>query len=149
MTEQRDEPPAQPGDTSRLRLVWDAVVFQLKLAVDGTRGLVLIPISLAATLWGLVFGGSEPDRYFKRVLAWGQRSESWINLFGHHTEGETSDQLLQPFQQRVFDEVERNPALQKATSNLNRALDQVNSTLKTSDPTPPSENSSDHPKKEP
>ncbi len=77
----------------------------------------------------MLFGGDEPDRYFKRVLAWGRRSEVWINLFGHHVEEQTADRLIEPFQQRVFDEVANNPQLRKASTELNRALDQIGSSL--------------------
>lgn len=129
------------SDTGRLRLLWDALIFQLKLALDGTRDLLLIPISIAATLWGMLFGGDEPDRYFKRVLAWGRRSEVWINLFGHHVEEGTADRLIEPFQQRVFDEVANNPQLRKASNEVNRALDQIGNSLsaerKGSRPQPP------------
>ena len=117
------------SETGRLRLLWDALVFQLKLALDGTRDLLLIPVSIAATIWGILFGGDEPDRYFRRVLEWGRRSEIWINLFGHHAEGETADRLIEPFQQRVFDEVANNPQLRRASSELNRALDQIGTSL--------------------
>ena len=133
---------SEEESTGRLRLLWDALVFQAKLAVDGTRDLILIPISIVATLVGLLFGGHEPDRYFKRVLEWGRKSEVWINLFGHRTGEETSDTLIEPLQKRVFDEVERNPALKKASVNLNRALDQVASQ---SGLTPPSSAPSEQP----
>ena len=137
---------SEEDSSGRLRLLWDALVFQAKLAVDGTRDLILIPISIVATLVGLLFGGREPDRYFKRVLEWGRQSEVWINLFGHRTGEDTSDTLIEPLQKRVFDEVERNPALKKASANLNRALDQVASQSGLS-PTSsgPSDQSSDQP----
>lgn len=68
----------------RSDLVRDAAVLQLKLLVDGLRDALLIPISLVAALLGLLRGGPDCDREFRRVIKLGRRSERWINLFGHH-----------------------------------------------------------------
>ncbi len=65
-------------------LVRNAVVFQLKLMADGLRDLVLLPVSLVATIIGLLRGGDEPEREFNQVIAIGRESEQWINLFGNH-----------------------------------------------------------------
>jgi len=72
-------------DTSkRGELIRNTVVFQLKLMADGFRDLVLLPISLVATLIGLLRGGDEPEREFLQVIEMGRESEQWINLFGNH-----------------------------------------------------------------
>lgn len=70
--------------SKRSELIRNAVVFQLKLVADGVRDLVLLPISLVATIIGLLRGGDEPDREFKQVIDVGRQSERWINLFGNH-----------------------------------------------------------------
>ena len=72
------------GTSKRGALVRNAVVFQLKLMADGLRDLVLLPISLIATLIGLLRGGDEPEREFLQVIETGRQSEKWINLFGNH-----------------------------------------------------------------
>ena len=72
------------GKSKRGELLHNAVVFQLKLMVDGLRDLVLLPISLIATLVGLLRGGDEPEREFLQVIHVGRQSEEWINLFGNH-----------------------------------------------------------------
>ena len=74
-----DTKPSKRGE-----LVRNTVVFQLKLMADGFRDLVLLPVSLVATLVGLLRGGDEPDREFKQVIEIGRGSEQWINLFGNH-----------------------------------------------------------------
>ncbi len=109
-------------DTSRVKLIWNMLVFQAKLSIDGVRDLLLMPVALAATLLGLIFGGSEPDRYFRQVLEWGRRTEDWLNLFGHRNADDTADSLMEPFQQRVFEEFERNPSLRRANASMNRAF---------------------------
>jgi hypothetical protein len=67
----------------RTDLARDAAVLQLKLLADGLRDALLIPISLVAALLGLLRGGADCDREFRRVIKLGRRSERWINLFGH------------------------------------------------------------------
>jgi len=65
-------------------LIRNTVVFQLKLMADGFRDLLLLPISLIATIIGLLRGGDEPEREFNQVIEVGRDSEEWINLFGNH-----------------------------------------------------------------
>ncbi len=119
------------GDTdhSRLHLIWDVLTFQLKLAADGLRDVLLSPISLISAVMGLVVGGDEPDRYFKQVLKLGRRSEIWLNLFGYRKHAGTSDELLAPLKDKVFAEAQKNPWASKAGSGLNKQLDAVNATL--------------------
>ncbi len=75
-------------DTSkRSTLIRNAVVFQLKLMADGLRDLVLLPVSLVATVIGLLRGGDEPERELLQVIEIGRESEQWINLFGNHDAG--------------------------------------------------------------
>ena len=75
------------GDTDtskRGTLIRNSFVFQLKLMADGLRDLVLLPVSLVATIIGLLKGGDEPEREFHQVIELGRESEKWINLFGSH-----------------------------------------------------------------
>ena len=67
----------------RIELARKTVVFQIKLLVDGLRDAILIPVSLVAALIGLLRGGTDCDREYRRVIDLGHRSERWINLFGH------------------------------------------------------------------
>jgi hypothetical protein len=67
----------------RIELIRETAVLQAKLLVDGLRDAILIPVSLVAALVGLLRGGPECNREFRRVIKLGRRSERWINLFGH------------------------------------------------------------------
>lgn len=67
----------------RVGLVRETAVLQIKLLVDGMRDAILIPVSILAALIGLLRGGPDCDREFRRVLELGRRSERWIDLFGH------------------------------------------------------------------
>ena len=76
--------------SKRSTLIRNTVVFQLKLMADGLRDLVLLPVSLVATIIGLLRGGDEPEREFNQVIEIGRGTETWINLFGNHAEEDNS-----------------------------------------------------------
>ena len=82
---------SETGSSKRGELIREAVVFQLKLVADGFRDLVLLPVSLVATVVGLLRGGDEPEREFQLVIDVGRQSEKWINLFGNHEQSEDSN----------------------------------------------------------
>lgn len=67
----------------RIELIRQTTVLQLKLMVDGLRDAILIPLSLIASLVGVLRGGPDCDREFRRIVNLGRRSERWIDLFGH------------------------------------------------------------------
>jgi hypothetical protein len=76
--------------SKRGELVRKSFIFQLKLMADGFRDLVLVPVSLVATLIGLLRGGEEPERELHGVIELGRETEKWINLFGNHQVAEDS-----------------------------------------------------------
>ena len=75
---------SESNTSKRGGLVRNTVVFQLKLMADGFRDLLLLPVSLIATVIGLLRGGDDPEREFNQVIEVGRDSEEWINLFGNH-----------------------------------------------------------------
>jgi hypothetical protein len=121
--------PQSDPHLSRLQMLSDVLLFQLKLVVDGLRDLLLSPISIGAALLGLLAGGTHPDRYFQRVLHFGRRTEKWINLFGEHDGPGTSDHLVDPLRARVIEEARGNPWLSKTGTRINKQLDGVNAAL--------------------
>ncbi len=82
---------SETNTSKRSELVRNTVVFQLKLVADGFRDLVLLPVSLVATIIGLLRGGDEPDREFHQVIDIGRQSEEWINLFGNHDQADDAN----------------------------------------------------------
>ena len=97
----------------RWELLREAAVLQLKLLVDGLRDAILIPMSLVAALIGLLRGGPDCDREYRRVLKLGRRSERWINLFGNQrplgksgTAG-SLDSILEQVESTVLDQYEK------------------------------------------
>ena len=77
--------------SNRAKLVRNTVRFQLKLMADGFRDLVLLPVSLIASLIGLLRGGEDPERELNQVIEVGRQTEQWINLFGTHDSQDSSD----------------------------------------------------------
>jgi hypothetical protein len=67
---------------SRVRIVRDVVAFQVKCGMEAVLDVTLIPISLAAAALDLVLGHWRQPRLFHAVLRFGERCESWINLWG-------------------------------------------------------------------
>ncbi len=76
-------PDEVPSPADRRTVIRDVVVLQLKLVVDGLRDVVLVPASLIAGLLSIVSShDGRPGNQFYRLLAFGTRSERYINLFG-------------------------------------------------------------------
>lgn len=66
---------------SRLMLMRAIVVFQIKLALDGFRDLVMSPLSITAGIIGVLFSGRDPEWAHRRLMAFGRQTDVWINLF--------------------------------------------------------------------
>jgi len=140
--------PAPSSLPTRWDLLRDVAVFQAKLIFDGLRDLFLSPLSLIATLIGLIAGGDNPGRYFYALLHMGKRTEHWIGLFSaadrspeHGPEaGPQSDPGAPPKTSKTenFDQVfghvegfarsryERDGWLAKSKNGVDRGIDWVN-----------------------
>ena len=64
-------------------LVRDAVIFFIKLAIDGAKGLVLVQVALFAFCVDLVLmlGAGKRRSFFYRVMEMGERFDLWLNLY--------------------------------------------------------------------
>jgi hypothetical protein len=76
---------------SRLRLVRDVIVFQIKLGAEALLDITLIPVSLVAAGLDLVLGNWRQPRWFHAVLRFGERCERRIDLWGVKADGNTAD----------------------------------------------------------
>jgi len=106
----------------------ESLIFQLKLMADGLRDLILVPVSLIATLAGLLRGGAHPDREFRQVLELGRQAERWINLFGNHEpmrqagQAASLDHLLARAEEVVREQARKGGISESATMAIERAL---------------------------
>ena len=114
-------------------LIRETLIFQLKLLADGLRDFALLPVSLFATLAGLIRGGDEPQREFHRVIEIGRQTEQWINLFGQHEPIEKAgpvgsiDMLLTRAEDVVREQVKSGGISETASRALHRALSAAHS----------------------
>ena len=126
-------PQESPG---RWTLIRDALIFQVKLIVDGLRDLLLVPASAVAALLSLLSGsGGQPGPYFYRLVGFGKRTEQWIDLFAAHQnapEGiveagrdSSIDDLVHRVEAFVVDEYQRGGVTRQAKEHIDKALDTV------------------------
>lgn len=78
---------------SRWVIIRDLLLLQLKLFLDGLIDLGLSPLSIAAAIVELLFGGERRGRLFYAVLRMGERADLWLNLYGASRRADT-DGLL-------------------------------------------------------
>lgn len=66
----------------RWHLIRESIKFQIKLALDALRDLLLSPVAILCTLLDLMKGNSKDQGYFQRLMLWGHNTDHWLNLFG-------------------------------------------------------------------
>ena len=125
--------------------VRDVIVFQGKLVVDGARDALLIPASLIAAVLDLLLGRTDEPGAFDRVLAFGRRSERFINLFGRRSGPiggvgpqrwpEDLDELVAALESRLVDPQKRSELSATARARLVAIIER----LRRSAPEPPDE----------
>ncbi len=120
-----------PSPGYREMLIREAAILQFKLLVDGLRDAALIPLSLAATVIGLVRGGPDADREYRRVIKLGRRSERWINLFGHQPPlrrnhpGGSLDGLLDRVEAVVMEQYRKGQSETEARDAIRKAMQEA------------------------
>ena len=97
--------PARLEFSSRGRLFRAAVVFEIKLAADGLKDIVLAPLAIIGAVVDLVTGSGREGKQLRRVLLLGERYEGWLNLYG--SRGAESSLLADGGSDVLMDEVER------------------------------------------
>ena len=85
--------PTFPEYDSRWRLARDLGVFEVKLALDGLKDLVLAPLALAAVLGDMVMPTETRGVFLRAVIGLGERFERWLNLYGLKKQAETQSVL--------------------------------------------------------
>ncbi|MCW9016804.1 MAG: hypothetical protein OQJ89_07560 [Kangiellaceae bacterium] len=101
------------------------VLFQLKLAVDALRDILLSPISLIATIMDLIEGRRGSKSYFSMLLKMGRESERRINLFQQHREkkrSKTIDSMIRQVEDILVNEYKTGGVSEKAKAALEKTL---------------------------
>jgi hypothetical protein len=80
--------------TSRGVTVRDFVIFQVKLALDGGKDMIVFGASIVAIVLDFIAGRGQRPRLFYSVVRWSERFDAWLNLHGvmqRLDEGDTDD----------------------------------------------------------
>ncbi len=92
---------------SRWPMLRDGIIFQLKLGLDAGRDLLLSPISILCLIIDVIRGHTKEKSYFHRLMAFGLKTDYWINLFGSHSPSENEDLSPESNVDHLFAQVER------------------------------------------
>jgi hypothetical protein len=123
-----DEDRQVPLD--RWHLIRDAVQFQIKLAIDGLRDLILMPLSALGAVLTL-FGVRDTPLEFYNIVRWGKRTERAINLFGaakqlpadlQFNETVSVDRLLERVESLLVEQYRKGGVTAQAKDAIDRAL---------------------------
>lgn len=115
----------------RWHLIRDAVQFQIKLAIDGVRDLILMPLSALGAVLTL-FGVRDTPLEFYNIVRWGKRTERAINLFGaakpspadrQSDEAVSVDSLLERVESLLVEQYRKGGVTAQAKDAIDRALD--------------------------
>lgn len=68
--------------TSRSVTLRDFAIFQLKLALDGLKDLVVFQLSIGAVILDFIAGRGKRPRLFYSVMRVSERFDAWLNLHG-------------------------------------------------------------------
>ncbi|HUF75321.1 MAG TPA: hypothetical protein VMM35_03540 [Longimicrobiales bacterium] len=80
--------------TGRKVTLRDFAIFQLKLALDGLKDLVVFNVSIVAVVLDFIAGRGQRPRLFYSVVRASERWDRWLNLHGvmeRLDEGESED----------------------------------------------------------
>ncbi|SNY93764.1 hypothetical protein SAMN04515647_4084 [Cohaesibacter sp. ES.047] len=94
------------NNASYSSVVRRTILFQLRLAADGLRDLLLSPICVIAALLGLL-KPDNPSWALDRLMSFGRVTDHWINLFEQNEQlpeqerAQTSDDLFDHMETEV------------------------------------------------
>jgi hypothetical protein len=107
---------------SRLRRL---VLFQIKLAADALRDLLLSPIAIICTLIDIIFNTQDKNSTFERLMRFGRRSDLFINLFEQrHTIKKSTniEQVASNIESIIKNEMENQTLSNKAKQRIKQQL---------------------------
>lgn len=76
---------------SRRVTLRDFMIFQLKLALDGFKDMIVFGLSIGAIVLDFIAGRGRRPRLFYSVVRVSERWDAWLNLHGVIKRLETSD----------------------------------------------------------
>ena len=85
------------------------LVFQIKLAADAIRDLMMSPVSVVVFIVDVINKPALEDSLYLRLMLMGRRSDRLINLFDEHKDAGhfTVDEAVEELERRVMGAKER------------------------------------------
>ncbi len=142
----------QEPDIERWALIRDMLIFQVKLAIDAIRDLLLSPVSIICGLVDILSGHTLTKSYFHKLMSFGHQTDSWLNLFGNQKKDTDSredidnqeaeanvnvDQLFSQVETLLKDQHNKGGLTASAKATIDRYLNKIvenkKSTLASSD----------------
>ena len=127
-------------DNTRWTSVRDVVIFQVKLALDAVRDLFLSPVAIICGLIDIIKGNSHSESYFQKLMNFGHKTDSWLNLFGNHKQPSENkdvtdiqqaktdvnvDQLLRQVESLIREQDSKTALTTAAKSKINQYINKV------------------------
>jgi len=127
-------------DNTRWTSVRNVVVFQVKLALDAIRDLFLSPVAIICGLIDIIKGNSHSESYFQKLMNFGHKTDSWLNLFGNHKQPSKNtsvtdnqqakpdvniDQLLRQVESLIREQESKAALTTAAKSKINQYINKV------------------------
>jgi len=106
-------------EPSRWTMIRELIVFQVKLAGDALRDLLLSPVSFACTFFDIIKGNTQDKSYFNRLMSFGKQTDIWLNLFGQHSNDSANSQV------KVTTEDGSNTSLDGSSNNVDQLIAKI------------------------
>lgn len=71
-------------EPSRWAMFKKLVIFQIKLAMDAVRDLILSPVSFVCSAIDIIFKNNEKKSKFNQLMQLGSQTDIWLNMFNQH-----------------------------------------------------------------
>ncbi len=99
------------------------IIFQLKLAVDALRDILLSPVSIICSLMDLAEKKKGENSYFEKLMMFGRSSEERINLFEQYRQDKaTIDSILNQVEGVVMKEYKDKKMTAKTMAAIKKTL---------------------------
>ncbi len=75
-------------------IIRDLIIFQIKLVLDGVKGVLVLQLSVGAALFDLLFGRPGRPLLFYSVLRMSERFDLWLNVYSAADRAEDTEDGL-------------------------------------------------------
>ncbi len=120
---QRAAPSSAAESSIKSHSLRRLLVFQLKLAVDALRDILLSPVSIICTIIDFIEKKHGPESHFEKLMAFGRSTERKINLFEQHEKNiSTIDSVVDRVEDVIVDEYQNKNISKKTMAAIQQAL---------------------------